>query len=448
MDIFISYSSKEYEKACMISKVLNDNGITTWMAPGSIPAGSNYTREIPKAIRECKVFLLLLSAHAQDSLWVSAELENAFKNEKPIIPFVIEHCILKDEFDFLLSRCQRIEAYEKSADALERLVLRLKALVGTHVSTQTPPVFQSSPIFHTSPTTPNQGRPAVAETPVGGKFETIHYDNGDVYEGITVDGKRTGKGKYTWADGDVYEGDFVDDKRTGKGRYVWKSGNVYEGDFVDGKCHGKGKRIWADGDVYEGDFVDDKRTGKGRYVWKSGKVYEGDFVDGKCHGKGKRTWVGGDVYVGDFATDKRSGKGKYTWADGEDYEGDFVDSKRTRQGSYSWKSGNSYQGDFVDGKRTGKGKFVWADGDVYEGDFVANERSGRGTYTCKNGTVYTGEFLNGKYHGQGTLRTKESPYGAVVSVKEGRWVEGALFDGTERRENGTLVAKYVRGNRK
>ena len=60
----------------------------------------------------------------------------------------------------------------------------------------------------------------------------------------------------------MYEGDFVDGKKTGKGKYTWADGNVYEGDYVDGKKTGKGKFTWADGNVYEGDFVDDKmRTG-------------------------------------------------------------------------------------------------------------------------------------------------------------------------------------------
>lgn len=71
-------------------------------------------------------------------------------------------------------------------------------------------------------------------------FETIIikvYDDG-VYEGNLVDGKRTGKGKYTWPSGNVYEGDFVDGERTGKGKYTDANGNIYEGDFVDGEFMG------------------------------------------------------------------------------------------------------------------------------------------------------------------------------------------------------------------
>ena len=130
MDVFISYSSKEYEDAFQISSVLRKNGISTWLAPDSIPGGSNYTKEIPHAIKNCKALLLVLSNNAQDSIWVSAEVETAFKNGKIIIPFLIENCPMKDDFDFLLSRSQRITAYEKKADALNTLVRRVKSIVG------------------------------------------------------------------------------------------------------------------------------------------------------------------------------------------------------------------------------------------------------------------------------------------------------------------------------
>lgn len=135
-DVFISYSSKESDKANLVRDVLKRNGINTWMAPDSIPGGSNYTKEIPRAIKECKVFLLILSQNAQGSVWVPAELEQAFKNEKIIIPFAVENCPLGDEFDFLLSRSQRIEAYEKNTDAMEKLVNTVKRSISTDEESQ------------------------------------------------------------------------------------------------------------------------------------------------------------------------------------------------------------------------------------------------------------------------------------------------------------------------
>ena len=61
MKVFISYSSKEYDEAYAIKQVLETNGISCWMAPQSIPSGSDYSHEIPRAIKSCEVFLLILS---------------------------------------------------------------------------------------------------------------------------------------------------------------------------------------------------------------------------------------------------------------------------------------------------------------------------------------------------------------------------------------------------
>jgi hypothetical protein len=44
---------------------------------------------------------------------------------------------------------------------------------------------------------------------------------GGRYEGDWRDGKRTGRGIYTWADGRSYEGDFIDGNMTGRGIYTW-----------------------------------------------------------------------------------------------------------------------------------------------------------------------------------------------------------------------------------
>ena len=76
-EVFISYSSQDSTSAETVRDVLESNGLSCWMAPRDIPGGSDYTKEIPVAIRECTVFVLILSQHAQDSQWVLKELSSA-----------------------------------------------------------------------------------------------------------------------------------------------------------------------------------------------------------------------------------------------------------------------------------------------------------------------------------------------------------------------------------
>lgn len=51
-------------------------------APDMIPVGSNYAREIPRAIRECDLFLLILSKESQESVWVEKEVDSAICYKK------------------------------------------------------------------------------------------------------------------------------------------------------------------------------------------------------------------------------------------------------------------------------------------------------------------------------------------------------------------------------
>ena len=126
-EVFISYSTRDREVACAIRSWLRENGISCWMAPESIPTGSNYTREIPAAIRGCKVFLLLLSENSQQSPWVLRELDSAVNNNKYILPYLLDDKPMVDEFQFLLTGCQWHLSWQENA--LESLVDRIKVLL-------------------------------------------------------------------------------------------------------------------------------------------------------------------------------------------------------------------------------------------------------------------------------------------------------------------------------
>ena len=133
-EVFISYSTVDLASAETVRNVLESNGLSCWMAPRDIPGGSNYTREIPIAIRNCKVFVLILSKNAQGSQWVLKELDSAVNCGKVILPFMLEDCILNDEFNFLLTGAQRYAAYQKKAEAMETLISRIHGSLRTRRS--------------------------------------------------------------------------------------------------------------------------------------------------------------------------------------------------------------------------------------------------------------------------------------------------------------------------
>lgn len=187
---------------------------------------------------------------------------------------------------------------------------------------------------------------------------TLHYSNGDIYEGETVYFLRHGEGKMTYSGGDVYEGDFFFDDMEGKGTYTYLSGDQYVGEFSANKKNGKGVYTWAalsDGtfDSYEGEYVDDMRDGKGVYIWADGTRYEGEYAADAKDGYGSMQFPDGGHYQGSFINDTRTGSGIYKWANGDVYEGEFYKNAITGKGTYTWsvnEERKSYTGYFENGK--------------------------------------------------------------------------------------------------
>lgn len=135
-DVFISYKAEEIKEATWLRDTLEQNGISCWMAPESIPGGSNYAVEIPRAIQSCKVFVLVLSEKAQSSPWIAKELDRAINANKIVMPFMIENCQLEDAFNFYLTNVQRYEAYESKVSALGKMIAEIRALIGANTDEQ------------------------------------------------------------------------------------------------------------------------------------------------------------------------------------------------------------------------------------------------------------------------------------------------------------------------
>ena len=88
-ELFISYKSQDFDQANWLKTVLETNGISFWMAPASIPGGSNYAKEIPLAIENCRVFVLVMTRNCQNSIWIPKELDRALNCRKPVMPIVL-----------------------------------------------------------------------------------------------------------------------------------------------------------------------------------------------------------------------------------------------------------------------------------------------------------------------------------------------------------------------
>ena len=133
--IFISYKAEEFSEAKWVKDRLEASGIPCWMAPASIPGGSNYAMQIPRAIKECKAFVLILSQKAQQSKWVPRELDQAINAGKVILPFCIDNSPLREDFAFYLSNVQRYEAWQDREGGLWAMISIIRYITGARHST-------------------------------------------------------------------------------------------------------------------------------------------------------------------------------------------------------------------------------------------------------------------------------------------------------------------------
>ena len=85
---FISYNTEEYRDAVHLKESLSKNGITSWMAPDSIEGGKSYASEIPQAIRNAKVFIIVLSKAAMKSQWVNTRSSVGIKKSYSCTPHI------------------------------------------------------------------------------------------------------------------------------------------------------------------------------------------------------------------------------------------------------------------------------------------------------------------------------------------------------------------------
>ena len=101
-DVFISYSSRQKNIADAICHVLEEHNIKCWIAPRDIPVGEKYAAVITRAIKESKLVVLVFSEMSAVSPWVESEINIAFSNRKPILPYKVDDANLSDYDEFYL----------------------------------------------------------------------------------------------------------------------------------------------------------------------------------------------------------------------------------------------------------------------------------------------------------------------------------------------------------
>ena len=273
---------------------------------------------------------------------------------------------------------------------------------------------------------------------------SIHFHQGDRYEGMMDGFDRHGVGTCTYGIGQaVYEGQWVKDGREGKGTLTSKSSESYDGDWKADKPHGMGVRTGADGSKEEGQFARGGLHGAGERKDAFGNVWRGSFADGKQEGEGSCE-VEGAKYVGSFSNGLYDGTGEMRYPDGTSYSGGWAKGKAEGSGRRDYLDSSKYDGMWLDGKRHGKGVLFKpaplhdVDGKSlkeYDGEWFEDEMVGEAHLTYYSGETYEGHVAspNGVYHGKGCLRKID-----------GTEIDGVFMSGVP---NGPCLVIYPNGDR-
>ncbi len=88
--IFISYSSKNYQLACKLYDDLLSGGYWVWIDKKNLEAAKEWEPQIDENLRKSKMFIALISSKSVESDWVKHEGSMAFARDQIIIPVKIE----------------------------------------------------------------------------------------------------------------------------------------------------------------------------------------------------------------------------------------------------------------------------------------------------------------------------------------------------------------------
>lgn len=137
-DVFISFSSKDSEKALEVVNTLQSRyGIRCWICTREIAGGTNYKDEIMKALLASQVVVFIQSEASLASPEVSSEIGQAFKNRKIIIPFILDHSEAVGHMAYNLTDTHRVDATKPEfPERIDELAVSIQRNL-THSSTAT-----------------------------------------------------------------------------------------------------------------------------------------------------------------------------------------------------------------------------------------------------------------------------------------------------------------------
>lgn len=134
-DCFISYSRKDLNLTDRIIEMMTSNEVNCWIDRNDSVAGLDYAASIVRAIKNSRVFILIISKSSINSRHVLNELNTAVSADRIIIPINIDQSPLSDAMEYYLGKTQWIDADPNSQDWYNRLLESVRIALHTDDNT-------------------------------------------------------------------------------------------------------------------------------------------------------------------------------------------------------------------------------------------------------------------------------------------------------------------------
>ncbi len=145
--VFISYSTKDADMANLVHSYLEGNGINCWIASRNIEGGESFAVQIVDAINDCAVFVVIASAHSNDSGHVSNEISLAFSAKKKIIPIRLQDYVLSKSNMYFLQQAQWVNVFDNINESLKHVLAAVRKVIPEDAKSSAPAPMYVPEIF-------------------------------------------------------------------------------------------------------------------------------------------------------------------------------------------------------------------------------------------------------------------------------------------------------------
>jgi hypothetical protein len=129
-DVFISYAHLDGAVADRLRALLEENGLSCWIAPRDIVPGMTWADAIVEALQQSKIVVLVFSRHANESRQMARELDQADREGVPVVLLRIEEVEPARRIAYYLGNTQWLDVYKGSlADHEGRILVAIRTLV-------------------------------------------------------------------------------------------------------------------------------------------------------------------------------------------------------------------------------------------------------------------------------------------------------------------------------